>query len=599
MSMSDFASLMPAALLSAISGRGYTELTVVQRAVLEPNCDGRDLRITSQTGSGKTVAIGLAMRAILTEACPAEKGIARPRALVVAPTRELARQVEQELAWLYAGTAGRVASATGGASYREERAALGKGPSVVVGTPGRLLDHLNRGAIDPSRVAAVVLDEADRMLDLGFRAELEGILASVPPERRTHLVSATFPREVRALAERIQRDPVHVEGTRLGAANVDIDHVIHIVEQGQKFDAIVNLLLARPEAQTLVFVRMRADAAQVTQKLQGLGFAASSLSGEMEQAARNRALAGFKRGDLKVLIATDVAARGIDVQDISRVIHVEPPTHGDSYTHRSGRTGRAGRKGTSSLLVAPQGVVHATRLLRGLGVPHRFEPIPSAEQLRRAADDRILAELSVEDALEATADQRGAALARRLIEAGNLERTLTRLLARCHYAGVTEPREVRSPERAPEGRRDAGRQRRRPDAPGSAAARDWVPFRVSWGQQHGADARRLLAIACRRGDIAGNDVGAIRIERTFAIVNVASNVAEGFAKRAGERDARDPRIVIRRDTLSGHEQPASRPETAQHKPAPKWGAKPPFKRGPGSAKKVGDKLFAPRRQKKA
>jgi ATP-dependent RNA helicase DeaD len=602
MSLSDYESSLPSALLTAISARGYADLTVVQRAVLQPECDGRDLRITSQTGSGKTVAIGLAMRTLLPVACPAEKGVARPHALVVAPTRELARQVEQELAWLYAGTAGRVASATGGASYREERAALGKGPSVVVGTPGRLLDHLNRGAIDPSRVGAVVLDEADRMLDLGFREELEGILASVPANRRTHLVSATFPREVRALAERIQRDPVHVEGTRLGAANVDIDHVIHIVEQGQKFDAIVNLLLASPEAQTLVFVRMRADAAQVTNKLQALGFAVSSLSGEMEQAARNRALAGFKRGDIKVLIATDVAARGIDVQDISRVIHVEPPTHGDSYTHRSGRTGRAGRKGISSLLVAPQGVVHATRLLRGLGVPHRFEPIPSAAQLRRAADDRVLAALSVEDALDAPVDDRNLALARRLIEAGNLERTLTRLLTRCQFAGVTEPREVRSPERAPERSRDSGRQRRRPEGNGASASngtREWVPFRVSWGQQHGADARRLLAIACRRGDIAGNEVGAIRIERTFAIVNVASSVAEGFAKRAGERDARDPRIVIRRDTLSGHEQPSTQSEPIPRKAPGKWGGRPPFKPGAAPAHQVGDKPFAPRRQKKA
>jgi ATP-dependent RNA helicase DeaD len=602
MSLSDFASSIPPALLAAISGRGYTELTGVQRAVLEPVCEGRDLRITSQTGSGKTVAIGLSLRALVVEACPADKGIARPRALVVAPTRELARQVEQELAWLFAGTAGRIASATGGASYREERAALGKGPSIVVGTPGRLLDHLNRGAIDPSRVGAVVLDEADRMLDLGFRAELEGILACVPTERRTHLVSATFPREVRSLAERIQRDPVHVEGTRLGVANVDIDHVIHIVEPGQRFDAIVNLLLDSPEAQTLVFVRTRADAAAITTKLVSLRFAASSLSGEMDQAARNRALAGFKRGDLKVLIATDVAARGIDVQDITRVIHVEPPTHGDSYTHRSGRTGRAGRKGISSLLVAPQGVVHATRLLRGLGVPHRFEPIPSAEQLRRAADDRILTELSADDASAASTDQRGLALATRLIQAGNLERTITRLLARCHYAGVTEPREVRAPRAVPEPQRAASRTRRRPDTNGSGApgaARGWVPFRVSWGQQHGADARRLLAIACRRGDIAGSDVGAIRIERTFAIVNVASEAAEAFANRAGERDARDPRIVIRRDTLSGHTQESSPVEPLRGKPSTKWGGRPPFKSGSGNAKKTGDKPFARRGPKKA
>ena len=612
MSLSELSSLLPPAILTAIEGRGYTELTVVQRAVLEPSCDARDLRITSQTGSGKTVAIGLAVRGLVMQECPAASGIAKPRALVVAPTRELAHQVEQELAWLYAGTVARIASTTGGASYRDEQRALSRGPSIIVGTPGRLLDHLNRGRIDTSLVGAVVLDEADRMLDLGFRADLEAIFEKMPAERRTHLVSATFPREVRALAERIQNNPVHVEGTRLGAANSDIDHVIHIVDTAQRFDAIVNLLLASPEAQTLIFVRMRADATTVAKKLALLGFAASSLSGEMDQAARNRALASFKKGELKVLVATDVAARGIDVQDIARVIHVEPPTNGDAYTHRSGRTGRAGRKGTSLLLVAPSGVVHATRLLRGLGVAHRFEPVPSAADLRRAADERIFTELNAPDAPDAApVEERALSLARRLIAAGNAEHTLAKLLVRCEYAGITAPREVRSPNPPQDRSRGAGARDARGRAAGArpvgprdmsarpvgprdmsarpvgprdmsarpvgprdtgtrAAAprgrdRTWVAFRVSSGEQQGADPRRLLAIACRRGDIAGTDVGAIRIERTFSIVNVASEVADVFEQNSAERDARDPSVRFRRDDAGASARPAQ-PEARSHAP---------------------------------
>jgi ATP-dependent RNA helicase DeaD len=394
-----------------------------------------------------------------------------------------------------------------------------------------------------------VLDEADRMLDMGFKAELDAIFAQMPAERRTHLVSATFPREVRALAARIQHDPVHVEGTRLGAANADIDHVMHIVEPAQRFDAIVNLLLENPEAQTLIFVRMRADATQVAQQLGALGFAASSLSGEMDQAARNRALEKFKRGELKVLVATDVAARGIDVQDITRVIHVDPPTNADAYTHRSGRTGRAGRKGTSSLLIAPSGVVHATRLLRGLGVPHRFEPIPSAAALRRAADERIFAELTAQDATDARPiEERAIALARRLIANGSAERTMAKLLVRCAYAGITEPREVRAPAPPPERPRGAGpRGERNRDARERSRDRTWVAFRVSSGARQGVDTRRLLAIACRRGGIAGSDVGAIRIEHSFSIVNVASEVADAFEKRATARDTRDPEVRFRRD----------------------------------------------------
>ena len=578
-------SLLPPALLTAIEKRGFTELTEVQRAVLDPACEARDLRITSQTGSGKTVAIGFCLRALVMQECPAQRGIARPRAIVVAPTRELAHQVEQELAWLYAATAARAATTTGGASYRDELRALSRGPSIVVGTPGRLLDHLERGSIDTSDVGAVVLDEADRMLDLGFRPELEAIFAKLPEARRTHLVSATFPRDVRALADRIQQEPVHVEGTRLGAANADIDHVIHIVEPGQRFDAIVNLLLSAPDAQTLIFVRMRSDATSVAQKLAALGFAASALSGEMDQAARNRALSSFRRAELKVLVATDVAARGIDVQDIARVIHVEPPTQADAYTHRSGRTGRAGRKGTSSLLVAPSGVVQATRLLRGLGGAHRFEPIPSAEELRRAADERILAELTVSEAAGAPAiEARALALARRLIANGDVEQTLARLLVRSAYAGITEPREIRNPNQA----HDRGRARDRD--------RGWVAFRISIGQRQGAEPRRLLAIACRRGDIAGRDVGAIRVERSFSIIQIASEVADAFERSCAVHDKRDPGVRFERETSAANALPPTHERHTHAQSQPRRAAHP--HRPERTKDRAGDRPPARRHRKK-
>jgi ATP-dependent RNA helicase DeaD len=658
MSLEDHADLLGPELFRAIERKGYEDLTAVQRAVLDPALAGRDLRITSQTGSGKTLAIGLTLRALAGEEAPSDHGVARPRSLIVAPTRELAHQVEQELTWLYAEVGIRLATTTGGASYRDEHRALSKGPLVVVGTPGRLLDHLKRGSIDPSQVSTVVLDEADRMLDLGFREDLEQLFKSVPQERSTHLVSATFPRMVRSLADRLQRDPAHVEGTRLGAANADIDHVIHVVDPAQRLDALINLLLAYPEDQTLVFVRTRADAAHIANELVVTGFAASALSGEMEQAARNRALAAFRDGRLRVLIATDVAARGIDVQGVTRVVHGELPTNADAYTHRSGRTGRAGRKGTSSLLVPPIGVVRATRLLRGLGIAHRFEPIPTAEEILRADDERLFEALTAA-ARPASVDAEGAgeesvaedqevlerwrALAERLVEAGNVEQTLMRLLRHARR-GVTEPRVVRVfPERQrrdeadfggkrrdrdrdsrgrlrdrsdPAGRdrgrdpqrfegrtakprnRDAreleprepspaaefpdrGRaspriEREEPRARAARPARDDAPeaggaeprsrskrdaerakpqtsdaeftsFHVSWGQRDGADARRLLAMLCRRGQIRGRDVGAIRVEASYSLVQVANSVAPDFARSASRPDPREPDVVIRAD----------------------------------------------------
>ncbi|HEY1957439.1 MAG TPA: DEAD/DEAH box helicase [Polyangiaceae bacterium] len=545
--------LLRPAFAGALEKKGFKELTSVQRAVLDPALAGRDLRITSQTGSGKTVAIGLVVADSLTPAPTAKTGIAQPTVIVVTPTRELAKQVEEELAWLYAPVRASVTSVTGGASIRDERRALAAGPNVVVGTPGRLLDHLTRGSIDATRVDAMVLDEADRMLDLGFRDDLLAILDHAPKEHRTHLVSATFPRDVRALADRVQRDPAHVEGTKLGTANTDIEHVIHVVDSRQRLDAIVNLLLATPDAQTLVFARTRADVAHIARDLEHAGFSVASLSGEMEQPARNRALAAFKRGALHALVATDVAARGIDVQDIARVIHAEAPSDADSYTHRSGRTGRAGRKGTSSILVTPGSLGRATSLLKRAGVRYRIEPIPTADMIRTTADERLFEELTQNEEFE---DERAWALAKRISKTDKPTRALARLLARVRGAGPAEPREVRPIAAPPERHRDHERERRR-DEPTS-----WASFRVSWGQEHGADARRLLAMLCRRGNVRGSDIGAIRVLRSFSTVNVAADVAESFFRSAQEPDPRNPRVTIRRDSI-----PAERPSKRATRPS--------------------------------
>jgi ATP-dependent RNA helicase DeaD len=467
--------------------------------------------------------------------------------LVVAPTRELAKQVEQELAWLYAPLHAKVASATGGASYQDERRALALGPAVVVGTPGRLLDHLGRRSIDPSQLGAIVLDEADRMLDLGFREELEAILAYAPAGHRTHLISATFPPDVRSLADRVQVDAARVEGTPLGKANADIDHVVHLIDPRERLDAIINLLLANPEEQTLVFARTRADVARFAKELHEAGFAAGSISGEMEQDQRNRALADFKRGKLRVLVATDVAARGIDVQDIARVIHAEPPDDADSYTHRSGRTGRAGRKGRSSVLVSPSALGRTSMLLKRARVTFRLEPIPTADDIQRSHEERCYADLVAEDPEGfAGHGERVWSLAERLAKTGNVTRTLARLLARAGHDEAVLPRKIRvlsgPPERPTPHRRIPEPRPAAPQRRGS-----YVPFRVSWGAEHGADARRLLAMVCRRGAVRGADVGAIRIARGFSTVEIATGVAAEFAAASRQPDPRNPRVFIEKD----------------------------------------------------
>lgn len=600
---------IPPALERAMEERGFTTLTPVQIAVLDPALEGRDLRISSQTGSGKTVAVGLVLRDVVTGP---EKA---PRALVVVPTRELAKQFEEEIAWLFQRVDATAASVTGGSSYRDERRAIARGPAVIVGTPGRLLDHLDRGSIDASQLRAVVLDEADRLLDMGFREDLEKILAHAPAERRTHLVSATFPREVAALADKVQTSPVRVEGTRHGQANQDIDHVIHLVANHDRFAALVNLLIAGEGTQTLVFARTRADVGRLADELIGAGFRVSALSGEMEQRERTRALAGFKSGELDALVATDVAARGIDVQDIARVIHFEPPGDADTYTHRSGRTGRAGKKGTSATLTTPSMLVPTLRILQRARVVHRFEPVPTAESIERARDEKLERELGEDDPPGfAGYDETLWGLAKRLASAKTAPRTIARLIVRLRDTGgkkalplrVLEPPTVerqrdprdrrpqrrerefgrdaapralppeptrapaygapRSPrertEAAPAPSRDFGRDA--PDAPWPPMAhpeprervprdraahkdREWVTFRVTWGEAHGADKRRILPVVCRRGGIAGSDVGAIQIGKLWSSVEIAKDVADTFAQAASRPDPRDPRILIQRD----------------------------------------------------
>jgi ATP-dependent RNA helicase DeaD len=618
----DFTALVGPALAGALEKKGFTDLMPVQRAVLDPALAGRDLRVSSQTGSGKTIAIGLSIRELVDGPVPAPAGVARPKALVVVPTRELAKQVYDELTWLYAPLKARVASATGGSDAREERRAFAVGPAVVVGTPGRLLDHLNRGSIDPSQVGAVVLDEADRMLDLGFRDELEAILAHAPPDHRTHLVSATFAHDVRVLADRVQKNPARIEGTPLGTANADIDHVVHLVANPDRIGAMVNLLLTTPAgAQTLVFARTRADVAAITRALTEAGFQARALSGEMEQRERNLALAAFKRGSLHALVATDVAARGIDVQDIGRVIHAEPPTDPDSYTHRSGRTGRAGRKGTSSILVSPAGLGRTSALLRRAGVRFRIEAIPSAKEIRDTIDERLFNELTAETPpanAEGEApvepDARILAVAERIAASADVVRTLARLLARSRFAGpephdirpIEAPREtldrpmrptrdarghdprgsrdpmpahtrdMRGPREAPahdtRGSRDMraprGDDRARESTNGAGNPKkggSWVAFRFTWGKEHGADPRRLLAMACRRGGVQATEVGAIHVARNHSIVEIASSVAPSFAVSTREQDPRDPRVTIR---VEGDPAQASQPPAHARPHAP-------------------------------
>jgi ATP-dependent RNA helicase DeaD len=556
---------VPDALAQTLSRRGFTELTVVQRAALAPELEGRDLRISSQTGSGKTVAIGLVLgKALLGRADEARvrtSGAAKPIALIVAPTRELAAQIGKELEWLFAELRVRVAVVTGGTSMGGDFRTLKASPEVLVGTPGRLVDHLTRGSLDLSAASTVVLDEADEMLDMGFREDLEAILERTPEGRATHLVSATFAHEVLALADRYQREPARVEGAHVGRANQDIEHVAYLVRAEDRGPALVNLLLANPSERTLVFVRTRADATEVAEQLGYRGFAARCLSGELGQNERTATLDAFRAGTTQILVATDVASRGLDVQGVMRVVHYDLPGSAEAFTHRSGRTGRAGQRGESVLFVTPASRLKAERLLALARVKVERRHLPTKAEIEARADARVKGELAALALPEGKEDRLRAMAGELLAERDPVE-LVAALLGRGAVDSPCAPFEIRPIDvhggKAP---RERGVARGVPSGPTDGS---WVLFHVSWGARHGADPRRLLALVCRRGGITRKDVGAIRVSDHSSVIEVAASAADGFHTAIRRPDRRDANVKIRPFEAS----PPARAERRPRREAP-------------------------------
>ncbi|MDP2313125.1 MAG: DEAD/DEAH box helicase [Pseudomonadota bacterium] len=440
-------------LVAALTERGYTEATPVQASVLAPEVKGRDLLVSARTGSGKTVAFGICLAETLLGDATSFSRASTPLALVVAPTRELALQVKQELAWLFAGSGARVVSCVGGMDVRREAYELHDGAHIVVGTPGRLCDHLHRGTLKLDGAKAVVLDEADEMLDLGFRDELEVLLDATPETRRTLMFSATLPREILGLAQRYQRDALRIAATDANEQHADIEHRAVIVSPREREHVVVNLLRFMAPPTALVFCATREGVGHMHAGLVERGFTAVALSGELSQNERARALQSLRDGRARVLVATDVAARGLDLPQLNLVIHADLPHDGQVLLHRSGRTGRAGKKGTSVLIVPFTRVRMAERLLREARLTPRWSEPPMADAVRAKDQERIGAELA--NALAEPTEEEAEA-AKALVAAHSPEAIAAALL-RIARQGWPEPEEL--PETDAIQARMAGRPR--------------------------------------------------------------------------------------------------------------------------------------------
>jgi len=532
-------------LAQALEARGYQEPTPVQAAVVAPDLSGRDLLVSAQTGSGKTVAYGVAMAETLLGDSPAFGEAGAPLALVIAPTRELALQVERELGWLFAQTQARIAACVGGMDAQRERRALASGVHIVVGTPGRLRDHIERRALDVSGIAIVTLDEADEMLDLGFREDLEFILGAMPPEKRSLLFSATVPKGIAALARSYQRDALRIEVERGRQGHADIEYRAVRIYPQEKEAAVVNLLRLVESPTAIVFCNTREAVRHLSATLTERGFSVVTLSGELSQHERNQAMQALRNGRSRVLVATDVAARGIDLPTVGIVIHADLPNDMETLQHRSGRTGRAGRKGVSALLVPYNRRRSAERLLSEAGVDVAWSGPPSADEVRGLDAERFLAD----PALAEPAAEDDLVMARRLIEERGAEAVAAALvrLYRARLPAIEDvsdpgerPRDTRPrpayterPARREEGERPARREegerpaRREGGEPGKPSL-DGVWFRVNIGRSKGADPKWLLPMICRAGGLARGDVGTIRVFDAETQFEIAAPLAGKF-----------------------------------------------------------------------
>ncbi len=516
------------ALAKALSDRGYATLTPVQLAVLEPEARGRDLLVSARTGSGKTVAYGLVLAETLLGADGQLRAPGAPAALVIAPTRELAMQVQRELQWLYAGA--RVAACVGGMDPRSERRVLDQGCHIVVGTPGRLRDHLERGQLRLDQLGAVILDEADEMLDLGFREELEEILDATPKERRTLLFSATLPKPIVALAATYQRDALRMVVGAGAAAHADIEYRAVRIAPNEVELATVNVLRFFESGAAIVFCGTREGVRKLHANLVERGFNVVALSGELTQNERTHALQALRDRRARVCVATDVAARGIDIPDLDLVIHADLPANREVLQHRSGRTGRAGRKGVCVMLVPHPKRRRFEMMLKSANLEAAWQSAPTAEDIRAKDQMRLIEDVRP----AAEAGEEDLAVARALMDQRTPEDIAAAyvLMARTR---MPAPEDLVGSEPEPRPYATAPDQSEAP-RPGFE---DAVWFRIDLGRNKNAEARWLLPMLCRRGHLTKRDIGAIRVFERETRFEISGEAVERFETAIAKSDSSD------------------------------------------------------------
>ena len=555
---------LDARLLTTIAALGYEEPTPIQREAIPPLLAGRDLLAQAPTGTGKTAAFALPTLQRIALGKTGEGGTA---ALILVPTRELAMQVAEALHAYGRQLGARVLPVYGGQPIGQQLRGLRRGVDIVVATPGRAVDHLKRGSLRFDQVEVVILDEADEMLDMGFAEDLETILSATPAERQTALFSATIPPTITRIAKRHLRDPVRIKvhaETVAGDGVALVRQVAYVVRRTDKLAALCRILDVEDPTSTLVFARTRGEVDDLAEALSARGHDAGALHGGLAQEGRDRMMGRFRDGSLDVLVATDVAARGLDIEHVSHVVNYDVPSNPDAYVHRIGRTGRAGREGVAITLVEPR----EHRMLRNIEAATRAKleiaHLPTVADLRERRTEILRANLR--EALLGDGLDRFRGVVEPLTDEFDLVDIALAAVSLVEGAAGRETEEVElsspplaaassaGPRRGPPpGRNGSSGPRARPGAAGprhedrSVLDGHWVRLFIGGGRRAGIRPSDLVGAITNEAGVPGSVVGAIQINDGFSLVDVAEAVADDVGRALAAATIRGRRLQVRRD----------------------------------------------------
>ncbi|WP_295032703.1 DEAD/DEAH box helicase [uncultured Microbacterium sp.] len=545
--------------LAAIKALGYETPSAIQRETIPLLLGGRDVLGTAQTGTGKTAAFALPILENL------DLQQRNPQALVLAPTRELALQVAEAFEAYAAQLPGvHLLPVYGGQGYGVQLSALRRGVHIVVGTPGRIMDHLAKGTLDLSELKNLVLDEADEMLKMGFAEDVEQILAQTPEHKQVALFSATMPATIRRLAQQYLHDPEEISVKGKTTTNANITQRYLVVSYAQKVDALTRILEVENFEGMIVFVRTKNETETLAEKLRARGYSAAAINGDIPQPMRERTVGQLKDGKLDILVATDVAARGLDVERISHVVNFDIPTDTESYVHRIGRTGRAGRSGDAISFITPR----ERYLLKHIERATRQQPtqmqLPTTEDVNSTRlarfDDAITAALEETGRIEGFRDiiahyvrhhdvpEADVAAALAVVAQGETPLLLdpeNDALSAAVAADNRPPRTDR-PERS--GGRDARDRDDRGARPERRSRGDYTPYRIEVGRRHRVEPRQIVGALANEGGLGRDDFGAITIRPDFSIVELPANLDASVLDRLRDTRISGRLIEIQRDS---------------------------------------------------